>query len=105
MEEQPLLDPARRRGGRAAVLSALRRPWDGRSLPLRRDLVPWLPARAVLCLLSCLGFANVYLLRVNLSVALVQMDKDTATLRNRSARVGEYALSIWLPYSGRGYIA
>lgn len=46
-----------------------------------------MPARYALAFVSCLGFINVYILRVNLSVAVVQMDARTATVTNTSARV------------------
>ena len=45
------------------------------------------PKRYVFLLLGFLGFLNLYTLRLNLSVAVVQMDADTASLRNGSARV------------------
>lgn len=51
------------------------------------DCLPFIPARYTLALVSCLGFINVYALRVNLSVAIVQMANSTATLRNSSAEV------------------
>ncbi len=51
------------------------------------DCVPFIPARYTLALVSCLGFINVYALRVNLSVAIVQMANSTATARNSSAEV------------------
>ena len=51
------------------------------------DICPCIPARYALALVSCLGFINVYILRVNLSVAVVQMDASTATVTNTSARV------------------
>ena len=54
---------------------------------LRRDYCPCIPARYVLAMMINLGFAVVYGLRVNLSVAIVQMDNDTATVYNGSAEV------------------
>ena len=54
---------------------------------LRRDYCPCIPARYVLALMTCLGLTVVYGLRVNLSVAIVQMDNDTATVYNGSAEV------------------
>ena len=59
------------------------------------DFAPCIPARYVLAVMSSLGFANIFLLRVNLSVALVQMDRNTAsaTVTNRSAKVGSALLS------------
>lgn len=56
------------------------------------DCLPCIPARYTLAMVSCLGFINVYALRVNLSVAIVQMDNSTATLRNNSAMVGSHAI-------------
>lgn len=53
----------------------------------RTDIFPCIPARYVLAVVSSLGFVNVFALRVNLSVAIVQMDVTTATLTNHSARV------------------
>lgn len=53
----------------------------------RTDILPFIPARYALAIVSCLGFVNVYILRVNLSVAIVQMDVDTASVNNGSARV------------------
>ena len=38
-------------------------------------------------MMTNLGFAVVYGLRVNLSVAIVQMDNDTATVHKRSEMV------------------
>ena len=37
----------------------------------------YVPRRYILVALSCLGFANIYALRVNLSVALVAMVNST----------------------------
>jgi len=53
---------------------------------LGRDYFPCVPARYVLAVISSLGFFNVYALRVNLSVAMVEMDNDT-TKHSGSARV------------------
>ena len=58
----------------------------------RTDCFPCVPARYVLAIASCLGFVNVYALRVNLSVAIVQMDGSAALTpgANRSStRVSE----------------
>lgn len=57
---------------------------------LKRNCCPCIPARYVLAVMSSLGFVNVYALRVNLSVAIVEMSNDTATLRNGSARVNKH---------------
>ena len=66
---------------------------------LRRiDACPWIPARYVLAILSFLGFFNVYALRVNLSVAIVEMDNSTATLHHGSARVRREAATSHLYY-------
>ncbi len=46
----------------------------------RRDYCPALPARYVLAIMSFLGFCNVYALRVNLSMAIVEMDAETVTV-------------------------
>lgn len=54
----------------------------------RTDCFPCVPARYVLAIASCLGFVNVYALRVNLSVAIVQMDGSTGANRS-STRVSE----------------
>ena len=43
----------------------------------RRLCCPWLPTRYVLTLMGFLGFCNVYMLRVNLSMAIVQMVNDS----------------------------
>ena len=59
---------------------------------LKRNCCPCIPARYVLAVMSSLGFVNVYALRVNLSVAIVEMSNDTATLRNGSARVNKQTL-------------
>lgn len=59
------------------------------------DCLPCIPARYMLALVSCLGFVNVYALRVNLSVAIVQMDNSTTTvLRNDSAKVSKEASQV-----------
>lgn len=43
----------------------------------------WLPRRYLVALLSFFGFANIYAMRVNLSVAVVVMrDNRTLTLAN-----------------------
>ena len=66
----------------------LDRPRQSRSRRwLGRDYFPCVPARYVLAVISSLGFVNVYALRVNLSVAIVEMENDTATLHNGSAKV------------------
>ena len=74
-EKQPLLEPIK------DDVTRCTRRWD---------FAPCIPARYVLAVMSSLGFANVYFLRINLSVALVQMDRNTAsaTVMNRSAKVG-----------------
>ena len=54
----------------------------------RTDCFPCVPARYVLAIASCLGFVNVYALRVNLSVAIVQMDGSAGANRS-STRVSE----------------
>ena len=52
--------------------------WKGSINRLRSlDICPKIPARFVLAILGFLGLTNVYALRVNLSVAIVQMDNDT----------------------------
>ena len=57
-----------------------------------RDVCPCIPTRYVLALVSCLGFINASILRVNLSVAIVQMDATTASaVTNTSARVSYVA--------------
>lgn len=61
---------------------------------LKRDCCPCIPARYVLAVMSSLGFVNVYALRVNLSVAIVEMSNDTATLRNGSARVNKLDILV-----------
>lgn len=43
----------------------------------RTDWCPWLPSRYVLALMGFLGFVNVFVLRVNLSMALVVMVNDS----------------------------
>lgn len=53
--------------------------------------MPFIPARYVIAVVGCLGFVNVYGLRVNLSVAIVQMVNSTAVHRNGStARVSSH---------------
>ena len=54
---------------------------------LKKNYCPCIPARYVLAAMSSLGFTIVYALRVNLSVAIVQMDNDTATVHAGSAKV------------------
>ena len=66
--------------GSAGGLTGWRRVWSF-------DCLPCIPARYTLAFVSCLGFVNVYALRVNLSVAIVQMVNSTATLRNNTAEV------------------
>ena len=51
--------------------------------------------RYVMALLAFVGFVNVYALRVNLSVAIVQMDADTATPRNNNtAKVRRFIMFL-----------
>ena len=47
--------------------------------------------RYIMALLAFFGFLNVYALRVNLSVAIVQMDVDSATPRNNNSAKVRYA--------------
>lgn len=47
------------------------------------------PARYVLAILGCMGFATIYGLRVNLSVALVGMLNHTALLQIEAAEAGK----------------
>ena len=54
---------------------------------LRRDHFPCIPARYVLAIMISIGFAIVFGLRVNLSVAIIQMVNGTATVNEGSARV------------------
>ena len=72
-------------GETTALLVPYQQP-GSRGCP-RRDCCPCIPARYVLALMTCLGLTVVYGLRVNLSVAIVQMDNDTATVYNGSAKV------------------
>ena len=44
----------------------------------RKNMCSWLPARYVLAVMSFLGLMNVYILRVNLGVALVVMVNKTS---------------------------
>ena len=59
---------------------------------LRRDYCPCIPARYVLALMTCFGLTVVYGLRVNLSVAIVQMDNDTATVPHSGSAMVTYGL-------------
>lgn len=74
-EKQSLIDPNDSR----SAANTLKRLW-------RTDWFPWIPARYVLAIMGCLGFVNVYILRVNLSMALVVMVNNTqnVTLHNVS---------------------
>ena len=78
-EEQPLMQAATEDFGKRRSWR-LHRTWH-------YDCVPCMPARYVVVALCSLGLANMFLLRVNLSVAIVQMDRSTVTLTNQSARV------------------
>ena len=53
--------------------SFIRRLWH-------TDWCPWIPARYVLAIMSFLGFVNVYILRVNLSMALVALESSAASM-------------------------
>lgn len=46
-----------------------------------------------MALLAFTGFVNVYALRVNLSVAIVQMDADTATPRNNNTAKVSFSIN------------
>ena len=63
------------------------------------DIFPWIPARYALAILSSLGFFNVYALRVNLSVAIVQMDNGTAQHYRHAARVSFGRYREGMPHS------
>ena len=78
-EKQRLLSP------QAKEQLLYRRIW-------RKDLCPFVPARYALAIMSFLGFVNVYALRVNLSMAIVEMDNDTVTVRH-GAKVSVWACS------------
>jgi len=65
---------------------------QSRSL-LKKNYCPCIPARYILAAMSCLGFTIVYALRVNLSVAIVQMDNDTATVHAGSAKVSVFVFT------------
>lgn len=82
MEEKPLLSVS---GEKTTLLTPCQQ--SGSRGCLRRDYCPCIPARYVLAVMINLGFAVVYGLRVNLSVAIVQMDNDTATVHHGSAKV------------------
>ena len=47
--------------------------------PLAKDCCPWVKCRVVVTLMAFLGFVNIYILRVNLSMAIVVMANDTGT--------------------------
>ena len=49
------------------------------------DCLPCVPARYILALVSCLGFVQVYALRVNLSVAIVQMVNNDSSQQQHAA--------------------
>ena len=46
----------------------------------RHDFFPCIPARYVLAIMSFFGFVNVYALRVNLSMAIVPMVNNSASV-------------------------
>ena len=62
------------------------------------NLLPCIPARYMMAFASCLGFINVYALRVNLSIAIVQMENSTAIPINGSARVCPMVSTLLLAY-------
>ena len=47
------------------------------------DMLPCIPARYVIVIISFLGFVNVYALRINLSMAIVKMVNSSATHNTR----------------------
>ena len=51
----------------------------GRLSVWRTDWCPWIPARFVLAVMVFLGFVNVYILRVNLSMTLIVMINDSVS--------------------------
>ena len=63
------------------LLSSLGKPGRQKRGYLQRlwheNWCSWLPARYVLAVMSFFGFMNVYILRVNLSVAIVVMVNNT----------------------------
>ena len=65
-------------------------PERPRSLPerlWRRSPAPCIPARYSLAVLSFLGLMNVYALRINLSVAIVETVNSTAVAHGAPVRV------------------
>ena len=65
-------------------------PERPRSLPerlWRRSPAPCIPARYSLAVLSFLGFMNTFALRINLSVAIVEMVNSTAVAHRAPVRV------------------
>ena len=61
-----------------------------------RDRFPCIPARYVLAVMSFLGFVNVYALRVNLSMAIVDMVNGSANANFHKVRTILNILSIFL---------
>lgn len=87
-DKVPLLEKATREE-RCGLSSLPRLVW-------RRSLAPCVPVRYSLAVMSFLGFSNLYALRTNLSVAIVQMVNSTAVPHEGyNARVSRHG--------GRGY--
>lgn len=59
-------------GSNTVKVASLRGIW-------RRDCCPFLPARYALAVMGFMGFFNVYALRANLSMAIVQMANDSSS--------------------------
>ena len=54
--------------------------WNVLKRLYHRDCLPCIPVRYVLAFVSFLGFVNVYILRVNLSMAIIQMVDTTSNV-------------------------
>ena len=94
MESQPQEEDEPKRASRSSRGSSSIRDQCKRNLDRLRGVavlrIPWIPARYSLAILGFLGLFNVYALRVNLSVAIVQMDNSTTQMTRHSARVSTF---------------
>ena len=75
-EKKPLLK--KKRGGFDDNDLSRENYWSGLKELWHQDCCPCIPARYILAIMGFFGFVNVYALRVNLSMAIIEMVNTSA---------------------------